>query len=308
METILITGGTGLIGTAITNSLVKDGYKVVVLSRNVINSDQPLLQYAQWNPEQGEIDKQAIKEADYIIHLAGANVAEGRWTEKRKQEIVDSRVKSGALLVKALREIPNKIQAIISASAIGWYGADPSIPNPNPFIETDPADTAFLGATCQKWEAAIEPVVNLGKRLVKLRIGIVLSDKGGAYKEFHKPLKFGVASVLGSGKQVVSWIHIDDLVRLFVYALKNETMNGIYNAVAPNPVTNEQLIKKMANIKGGPSVTAPVPSFVLKALLGEMSIEVLKSATVSSEKVQKAGFSFQYSTIESALKDLENKA
>jgi uncharacterized protein (TIGR01777 family) len=308
METILITGGTGLIGSELTKALVKIGYRVVVLTRKATKSEQEFIEYAQWNIDQQYIDEQAIKEADYIVHLAGANVAEGRWTEKRKQEIVNSRVQSGALLVKALRDIPNKVKAVVSASAIGWYGPDPSIPNPKPFVEENPADQGFLGDTCQKWEAAIEPVVNLGKRLVKIRIGIVLSTKGGAYTEFRKPLQFGVASVLGSGKQVISWIHIEDLVRLFLFAIENGQLQGVFNGVAPSPVSNEHLVKQMAAIKGGFSIAAPVPAFVLKAMLGEMSIEVLKSATVSSQKLQQLGFQFQYATIDKALNNLNAKA
>lgn len=307
METVLITGGTGLIGTALSNALVKGGYKVIILTRKVTKSQQPLLQYAQWNIAQQQIDEQAIKAADYIVHLAGANVADGRWTKKRKQEIVNSRVQTGALLVKALREIPNKVKAVVSASAIGWYGPDAIIPNPRPFVETDPADNTFLGTTCQQWERAIAPVTELGKRLVTFRIGIVLSNKGGAYAEFRKPLQFGMASVLGSGKQILSWVHIDDLIRLFVFALENKSIKGVYNAVAPHPVSNAQFIKQMAKIEGGFSVTMLVPAFVLKAMLGEMSVEVLKSATVSSAKIQQAGFRFRYPTIEAALKALNNK-
>ena len=308
METVLVTGGTGLIGRALSRALVKSGYKVIILTRNAKKSEHPLLEYAQWNIEQQQVDEDAIKAADYIVHLAGASVAEGRWTEKRKQEIVNSRVQTGALLVRALHKIPNKVKAVVSASAIGWYGPDPVMPNSKPFVETDPADHTFLGATCQKWEAAITPVTELGKRLVTIRIGIVLSNEGGAYTEFRKPLQFGVASVLGSGKQIISWIHIDDLVRLFLFAIEKDEVKGIYNAVAPHPVTNAQLIKQMAKIKGGFSITAPVPAFVLKAMLGEMSIEVLKSATVSSAKIQQTGFQFNYPDIESALKALNSKA
>ncbi|HYH14774.1 MAG TPA: DUF1731 domain-containing protein, partial [Flavisolibacter sp.] len=182
------------------------------------------------------------------------------------------------------------------------------IPSPQPFIESDPADTSFLGATCQKWEEAIAPVFNLGKRLITFRIGIVLSREGGAYTEFRKPLQFGIASILGSGRQVVSWIHVEDLARLFIFALKNESVHGVYNAVAPHPVSNEQLIKQIAKVKGGFSFPAPVPAFVLKAMLGEMSIEILKSATVSSAKVQDAGFRFTFPTIEQAVQDLNKKA
>lgn len=307
METVLVTGGTGLIGTALSTALIKAGYKVLILTRKAKESTHPLLEYAQWNIAQQQIEERAIKAADYILHLAGANVAHGRWTEKRKQEIVGSRVQTGALLVKALRETPNKVKAVISASAIGWYGPDPSIPNPTPFVESDRADHTFLGETCQKWEAALAPVREVGKRLVTFRIGIVLSSNGGAYVEFRKPLQFGVASVLGSGKQIISWIHIDDLVRLFIFAMENSELKGVYNAVAPHPVTNAQLIKQMAKINGGFYVTAPVPAFVLKAMLGEMSIEVLKSATVSAAKIQQAGFQFRYPDIEAALDSLNNK-
>ena len=305
METVLITGGTGLIGKALTNQLVNKGYRVIILTRNAPKSEHPLLEYAHWNIKQQHIDEQAIMAADYIIHLAGANVAVGRWTKQRKQEIVNSRVQTGALLVKALHEIPNKVKTVISASAIGWYGADPVMPNPRPFVETDPADQTFLGNTCRKWEAAITPVQELGKRLVLFRIGIVLSKEGGAYAEFCKPLQFGLASILGSGKQVVSWIHINDLIQLFLFALDKSEMAGVYNAVAPQPVTNAQLIKQMAKVKGGFSITAPVPAFILKAMLGEMSIEVLKSTTVSSEKIQQAGFHFHYPDIEAALQALK---
>ncbi|ANE50542.1 TIGR01777 family oxidoreductase [Flavisolibacter tropicus] len=310
MATVLITGGSGMIGSALAKALIDKHHDVIILSRKASNNNGAAskISHATWNVNKQHIDEQAIKDADFIVHLAGTNIAQGRWTDKRKQEIVDSRVKTGELLVKALRETPNKVKAVISASAIGWYGPDPVLPNPKPFVESDPADNTFLGSTSQKWEAAIKPVVALGKRLVTFRIGIVLSREGGAYAEFHKPLQFGLASILGSGKQIISWIHIDDLVRLFINAVENESLNGVYNAVAPNPVSNGHLIKQMAKVKGGFSIAVPVPAFVLKAMLGEMSIEVLKSATVSSVKVQDTGFFFSFPTIEQALENLNKKA
>lgn len=304
MATVLITGGTGMIGRALTKELIRLGHQVIVLTRQAKASSNGIV-YKEWNVENGTIDRTAIESADFIVHLAGANVADGRWTEKRKKEIIDSRVKSGELLVKSLKEIPSKIKAVASASAIGWYGPDPSIPNPKPFVETDPADDAFLGKTSQQWENAIWPVADLGKRLVIFRIGIVLSNEGGAYAEFKKPLKFGVASILGSGKQVVSWIHIDDLVQLFIKAIEDQNLQGIYNAVAPQPVSNKELILAIAKQRCSFYLPIPVPSIGLKIALGEMSIEVLKSATVSNRKIAEAGFHFRYPTIAEAVKNLE---
>ena len=308
MATILLTGGTGLVGRALSSALLEKKHNVIILTRSTKQmaiSPQPKngIQWVQWNVEAQTIDKDAVAKADYIIHLAGAGVADKRWTKKRKQEIVDSRVKSGALLVTALSEIENNVKAVITASAIGWYGADPVIPNPIPFLEDAPADTAFLGDTCRQWEQSIEPVTQLKKRVVKLRIGIVLSKDGGALKEFIKPLQFGVAAILDNGKQMISWIHIDDLVNMFMAAIENENMNGVYNAVAPKPVSNKELTLELAISRKKFFIPFYVPSFILKLLLGEMSIEILKSATVSSTKIQQAGFNFKFPDIKSALKN-----
>ena len=296
-----------MIGKALTEALLEKNYKVIILSRKVA-SQQPInenLLYAEWDIPNQIIDKVAIERADYIIHLAGAGIADKRWTKKRKQEIIVSRVKSGELLTKTLQEIPNKVKAVISASAIGWYGADPVIPNPKPFTEDDPADSSFLGETCKQWEESTEPVTQLGKRSVKLRTGIVLSKQGGALKEFEKPLRFGIAAILGNGRQVYSWIHIDDLVRLYITAIEDDNMRGAYNAVTPKPVSNKELTLQLARTKKG-SFFIPVyiPSFALKIALGEMSIEVLKSATESCDKIHYSGFTFLYPTIEAALKNL----
>lgn len=311
MATVIITGGTGLIGTVLARVLVQMGYEVIIFTRSPKASSGENVSYAVWNIDAQTVDEDSLKKADYIIHLAGANVAEKRWTKNRKQEIVDSRVKSGELIVKALKEIPNKVKAVFSSSGIGYYGPDLT-PGPHPggegraapFCETDPPFNDFLATTVRQWEGAIEPVRDLGKRLVIFRTGIVLSNEGGAYKEFKMPLKFGVASVLGTGKQVVSWIHIDDLVRLYVEAIENEKWNGVYNAVAPAAVTNKQLIKEIARQNRKFYFTASVPSFVLKTVLGELSIEVLKSATVSSGKIQQEGFHFLYPTIDKAVSNL----
>ena len=296
-----------MIGTALTHALLEKNYKVIILSRQNEgeNAESAGLSYARWDLSSQMVDANAIREADFIVHLAGAGIADKRWTKKRKKEIRDSRVKSSGLIVKSLSELPNNVKAVVSASAIGWYGADSVIPNPKPFREDDPPDAGFLGETCREWEAGIEPVTGLGKRLVKLRTAIVMSNAGGALKEFKNPLRFGVAPILGNGRQVMSWIHIDDLVRLYIAAIENEKLEGIYNATAPYPVSNKTFVMRLAQLKKGRFyIPIYVPSFLLKLVLGEMSIEVLKSATISCEKIHATGFTFLYPSIDAALQNL----
>jgi len=334
MSTITITGGTGLIGTALTHLLIDHGHRVIILSRNTPPGSRPAppeqapvasadpgepgsaaafysrpsgpgLQRLHWDPSAGYIDPEAIRQADYIVHLAGAGVADHRWTAKRKKVIEESRTQSAGLLVTALRGTSNNVKAVISASGIGWYGPDPAIPNPRPFEETDPADNDFLGETCRRWEAAISPVTALGKRLVILRTGLVLSRQGGALAEFRKPIRFGIAPILGSGRQIMSWIHIDDLCRLYLQAIDQEEWSGVYNAVAPNPASNRILTLELARrLKGRYFVPVFVPSLLLKVIVGGMSVEVLKSTTVSAAKVHAAGFQFIYPAVENALDNL----
>jgi uncharacterized protein (TIGR01777 family) len=304
MATILISGGTGLVGTALTSLLTQKGYDVIILSRSARKSSVPNVTYATWDIDKPVIDKTAISKADYIVHLAGAGVADKRWSDKRKQEIVDSRTKSSALLANALRETPNNVKAVVSSSAIGFYGADKKNKTRS-FTEDMPADTSFLGDTCKQWEQSIQAVKEHGKRLVILRTGIVLSNEGGALPEFEKPLRFGIAALLGGGKQMISWIHIDDLCRLYLYAIENAQMEGVFNAVAPNPVTNKELTLELAQrIRGRFYVPVHVPAFALKIALGEMSTEVLKSATVSAHKISGKGFQFLYPSINAALDSL----
>ena len=310
MPTILITGGTGLIGTRLTQLLIADGFEVIILSRRSPAAGKMMagVSYANWDIEKQTVDKKAVSKADHIIHLAGEGVADKRWNKKRKQEIVKSRTQTSTLIVNALREIPNHVQSVISASAIGWYGADTAISQGDGFTEEAPPDSAFLGEACRLWETSIQPIEDLGIRLVKLRTGIVLSNDGGALQEFKKPLKAGVAAILGNGRQVISWIQVDDLCRMYIHAIKNEKMHGAYNAVAPNPVTNKQLTLSLAKlIRGNFYLPIHVPSFILKIVLGEMSIEVLKSATVSCQKIQTAGFAFLYPTLTKTFAQLFNK-
>jgi uncharacterized protein len=308
MQTVLITGGTGMVGQSITSMLLQKGYRVIVLSRSVKQSNNENLAYAVWDIEKQTIDIAAFEKADYIIHLAGAGVVDKKWTTAYKKEIVDSRINSSKLLIKYLLTSNHKVKALISASAIGWYGPDNTKSSQSGFVETDVPDSSFLGETCKLWEKSVHPAEALGVRVVKYRIGIVLSNTGGALVAFKQSLPFGIASILGNGKQVVSWIHIDDLSRLFLYAIENEQLQGSYNAVAPKPVSNKALTIALAkSIKGSFYIPLHVPIFVLKIMLGDRSIEVLKSATVSAEKIKHAGFTFQYPSIEAALQALASK-
>jgi uncharacterized protein (TIGR01777 family) len=310
MKTVIITGGTGLIGKRLSSMLIKKGYNVSIFSHSKQSNDKennPVI--ARWDIEKGEIDKGVIAKADYIVHLAGAGVADKRWTKERKKEIMSSRTESSALLVKALSEVNNNVTAVVSSSAIGWYGPDNQASQKKGFTENELSSPDFLGETCRLWEASIEPVAALGKRLVKLRTGIVLSNEGGALAEFKKPLKAGIAAILGTGNQVISWIHIDDICRMYLAAIQNDSMHGAYNAVAPAPVTNKELTLALAKkMRGNTYLPIHVPAFALKLALGEMSVEVLKSATVSAKKILQSGFDFSYSSIDAALTQLvENK-
>ena len=296
-----------MIGTHLQKFLTDKGYNVIVLVRDEIknHASNNNITYAKWDVEKGELDKAAIASADYIIHLAGANVAAKRWTKKRKKEIVESRTKSANLLIRAMKETPNNIKAVVSASAIGWYGPDTDASKQFGFKEDAASLDDFLGKTCKLWEESIQPVEALNKRLVITRFGIVLSKKGGALEEFKKPLKAGIAAILGSGEQVISWIHIDDLCRLLLFVIEHENITGIYNAVANEPISNKAFTLTLAKeMRGKFYIPIHIPEFVLKLVMGELSIEILKSATVNNDKIHKAGFTFLYPSAEAALQNL----
>ncbi len=303
MDTVIITGGTGLIGTALSKFLASAGFQVIILSRDpgAHRSSSPGITHAAWNMEEQSVSREAFQKSKYIIHLAGAGVADKPWTEKRKKEIVESRTRSSGLLVKALGSIPNEIVSVVSASAIGWYKQNASAQS----VETDPPDSGFLGETCQLWENSIQPVTTLGKKLVILRTGIVLSNEGGAFPAFAKPVRYGIAGILGNGKQIISWIHIEDLCRLYMEAMINPGWSGIFNAVAPNPVNNRNFTLELAKkMKGSFYIPMPVPNFLLRMMLGARSEEVLKSSNISSNKLKQLGFQFIYPTIDAAFREL----
>lgn len=307
MKTVLITGGTGLVGKRLTSLLLEKGYQVTILSRKIdkLQKNGPV-RYATWDVEKQTIDLDAIQSADYIIHLAGAGVVAKRWTDSYKKEILESRTKSSKLISDSLKNHPNKVKAVVSSSAIGWYGPDKT--PAKPFIEDDEPATDFLGQTCVSWEESISHASESGARVCKLRTGIVLSPEGGALAEFIKPIRFGLAAILGNGSQKISWIHIDDLCRMFIYAMENDSISGSYNAVAGTPVSNKELTLALAKaIKGRFFIPFYVPVFLLKLVLGGSSIEVLKSTTVSNAKIKAAGFTFLYPSVESAIGEIFRK-
>ena len=303
MAVVLIAGGTGLVGRALSAMLSEKGYEVIILSRSKA-ADSPYT-FATWDPAAGIIDVKALQRADYIVNLSGAGVAEKRWSRKRKQQIRSSRVDSSRLIAASLAKYPNKVQAVIQASAMGWYGDDSRLNGCPSFTENVPPADSFFGETCAAWEESIQPVTGLGKRLVILRTGLVLDREGGALKEFARPVKFGIAAIMGNGNQVQSWIHISDLCRMFIFAIEDPRTEGVYNAVSPKPVSNKVLITRLAtSLKGSFYIPLNVPSSVLKILLGEMGGELLKSLTISCDKIREAGFRFVYPSIESAMNEL----
>ena len=293
MRHILITGGSGLVGQQITQLLEKKGYEVAWLSRSAQGKKSFL-----WNVEKGEIDRNAIEWADAIIHLAGAGVAEKRWTGERKKLILESRTQSTQLLFSAIEKSEKKPSTFVSASAVGFYGFNTGT---SLVDESSRPGSDFLAEVVIAWENEVKKMESLQLRTVLLRIGIVLDAEGGALGEMLKP---PVAAPLGSGDQWMSWIHIEDLARMFVFALEKTTLQGIFNAVGPFPATNQQLTKEAAAAKGKPYLGIGVPGFALKLILGEMAAMVLGGNRVSSQKIQKAGFEFEFPELKAALKDI----
>lgn len=298
-KNILITGGTGLVGTRLAEMLMEKGYSVNFLSRQA--AEGKIKKY-RWDLKTRYIDETALKTADYIINLAGAGVFDKRWSAKYRQEIMNSRVDSTSLLYEKLSFLPHNVKAFISASAIGIYGYDTG---DEWQTENSQYGKGFLSEVTKNWETAVLPIEKLGIRTVTIRIGIVLSDKGGSLKELSKPITHFIGSPMGRGSQYVSWIHIDDLCRMFIYALENANMGGVYNAVAPDPVSNEALTKEIASVLKKPLWLPNLPSFLLKGILGsEKAMVLLGGNRVSSKKIVEHGFKFNYPNLKLALANL----
>jgi uncharacterized protein (TIGR01777 family) len=297
---VLITGATGMIGQELVKVLHENNVKVNYLSTSkdkLVSKENYKGFY--WNPNTNEIDINAFDGVSVVYHLAGATVAK-RWTSSYKKEILDSRIIPTRLLFNSLENNPNKVTQIISASAIGIY------PNSLGAIyneENTGVDNSFLGEVVQKWENEVDAFKKLNILVTKIRIGIVLSNKGGALPQMVTPIKYGVGAAFGSGKQYQSWIHVEDLVNIFYYAQVSE-LDGIYNAVAPHPVTNLAMTKEIAKVLKRPLWLPNIPKFVMKMILGEMYILVFSSQSVSALKILNQGYQFKYATLEKALTNL----
>lgn len=292
---ILITGASGLIGPALSEVL-SERHSVIHLSRTTRTGNTPTY---VWNIGTGEIDLPSIAQTDAIIHLAGASVGEKRWTASWKKEILDSRVQSTRLLLESLKNNVHSVKTFVAASAIGYYGfKDDSI-----FDEESGPGEDFLATVTKQWEDEVDKIKSLDIRVVKIRIGIVLSKKGGALEKMVLPIKYGIGSPLGSGKQYLSWIHMDDLRGIFSKAIEDEKMVGAYNAVA-DWVTNEEMTKTIAKVLRKPLWLPNVPGPALRLILGEMAQIVLNGSKVSSEKVKQAGYQFKFDNLAGVLTDL----
>ena len=298
-KNILITGGTGFVGRHLTKLLVANGFSVSIMSRTKKVNTENIFYYT-WNVEKQTMEEEAVQKADYIIHLAGANIAGKPWTDQRKNEIVSSREQAAQLIYDTLQKTNTELEAFVSASAVGIYGAM----NGQAICHEDmqPAND-FLGLTCQKWEAAADAFEKLGIRTVKIRTGLVMGENDGFLKKLAPVFKFKLGAALGSGKQYMPWIHIDDLCRIYLEAIQNPEMRGAYNAAVSDDTTNESFSKVLAKVYGYKLWLPNVPSFLIKLVLGELSKLLLTGRRVSDAKIKKLGFQFKHTNLEATLKD-----
>jgi uncharacterized protein (TIGR01777 family) len=300
---VLISGGSGFIGKHLTNLLIGNGYSVSILSRSDKQNTKDITYY-KWDITTHFIEEEAVVKADYILHLAGENIAEKPWTAKRKEEILQSREQSIQLIHDVLKKNDKKLDAFVSASGVGIYGA---IDGGQICTENTPPENDFLGSTCQKWEAAADTIGDLQIRVVKIRTGLVLGKEDGFLKKLTPIFKMRLGSALGSGKQYMPWIHVDDLCAIYLEAIKNSNMTGAYNAAVFDNTTNTVFSKTLAKVYGYSIWLPNVPAFLIKMALGEMAQIILKGRRVSSEKIEETGFQFRYNNLEVALRDCLGK-
>lgn len=295
---VLITGGSGSVGKHLSELLLSKGYEVAHLSRS--KTSLPNIKTFLWNVEQNQIDEQCIDGVDIIVHLAGAGIADSRWTDERKKVIIESRTKSIQLVYQLLKTHIHQVKTVVSASASGYY----SERGDAIMKETDSPNNDFLGECSVLWENAVDEAISLGIRVVKFRTGVILDKKSGALPKIAAPIKFGVGSPLGNGKQWTSWIHLDDVVEMYLKGIEDESLNGAYNMATPNPLTNKDLTLAIAKKLNKPLWLPNVPAFILKLIFGEMSAVVLGSTKMDIQKIEQAGFKFKFPTIKSALNNI----
>lgn len=299
MTKVLISGGSGLVGTHLTKLLQNKGYSVSHLTtRKNRVGDKDGVNIFYWNPAKNEIDINALDGVEVIINLAGANIS-GRWTSSYKKEIVNSRADSANTLLKALKENTQSVKHFIAASAIGFYGSHPN----NEFVEADTAGKGFLADVVRVWEEANLQVKALDIPLATLRIGVVLDSNDGALPQLAKPVRYGLGAPVGNGKQYLAWIHIDDICGMLLHLLEHK-LQGVYNGVGPYSVTNKDMTKEIATVLNKPLWLPNVPAFLLKLGLGEQAQLALMSTRVSSKKIEASGYQFKYPDLNKALKDL----
>lgn len=294
MQKILITGGSGLIGVPLTKLLVKEGFEVAHLTREK-NSLCGVRTYL-WDTRKNFIEDGALENTSYIIHLAGTNIGGGRWTEERKKSIVKSRTKTAEFLLQKVKEKNIPLKAFISASGTSYYG---TVTSDKIFTEEDTFGNDFAAQCVVEWEKSVKRFSEIC-RVVKLRTGIVLDKNGGALQKMYGPMQWGIGSALGSGKQWMPWIHIDDICKMYLFALKND-ISGSYNAVAPEHINNEQFISSLAKVTRHKLILPKVPSFLLRWIFGEMAMIVLEGSRISDEKIKKEGFTFEYPELYKSL-------
>ena len=305
MAKVLITGGTGLLGKALTDRLLMSGHEVVLLSRTARPSAIKGVSVFAWDIHKKIIDPAALNGVEYVVHLAGSGIADHRWTDAVKQEAVSSRVDSMKLLEQAIRERGIRLKAFTGGAAIGYYGM---ITSSKVFSETDPPATDdFLVQCCRAWEASYAGMSALADKCCVIRIGVVLSKEGGALKRMLPVFRWGLGSPLGTGEQYMPWIHINDLVEILFHSLFRENMQGTYNAAAPVVVTNREFSKQLAAILQKPFFAPPVPGFIIRAMYGEMGNVVLKGSAVSVQRLLDSGFKFRFPELQMALKYELNK-
>lgn len=297
---ILISGGSGLIGTVLTKELTSLGHEVRILSRKSSNKKN----FFTWDPGAGVLDPKAIENAEVIIHLAGAGIADHRWTETRKEEIVNSRVDSTLCIENALANYPHNIKTVIAASAIGFYGGDRK---EEELGEGSKPGSDFLAHSCELWEEATSTLGSEDRQLYTFRFGIVLDKRKGALPKISAPFKFGIGSQLGDGKQWMPWIHGKDVFNAVNKAVQNEIPVGTYNVTSPNPTRNKTLARELATALKVPLWAPPVPKFLLKLIYGEMSTALVGSCKVMPVKLLKQGFKFEYPDLSSALTEIYSK-